>query len=65
MGRRRGIGWDVRNSAFNAGFPQGHPSMTSVSKDEEIKILRAQSEAMQRSQKAIEKRLIELEKGND
>jgi hypothetical protein len=41
----------------------GYPSMPSVSKEDEIKMLKSEAEALKRSQKEIEKRLGELEKG--
>jgi len=65
MGRGRGFGWGFAAGAYNPGLLQGYPTMPSVSKDDEIKMLRSQAEALQRSQKEIEKRLAELEKGKD
>ncbi len=64
FGRGRGRG---RSRGYNFGLPftgffHGFPSSQSVSKDDEIKLLKSQSETLKRSQKDIEKRLSELEK---
>jgi hypothetical protein len=56
FGRGRGIG------AFNTGPMPGYPWMQSMSKEDEITMLKSQSDALSRSQKDIEKRLAELEK---
>lgn len=45
-----------------AEFLPGFSPTKSVSKDDEIKMLKAQAEILKRSQKEIEKRLSELEK---
>jgi hypothetical protein len=55
-GRGRNFGWPF--SGFFYGFPGTQP----VSKDDEIKMLKAQAENLKRNQKDIEKRLSELEK---
>jgi Family of unknown function (DUF5320) len=61
MGRGHGYGrgWNM-GSAFT-GFFQGFPWMHTMSKDDEIAMLKSQAEAIKRSQKEIEKRLSELE----
>ncbi len=65
--RGRGMGYGrSRNfgSAFT-GFFQGLPWTQSTSKEDEVKMLKAQAESLKRSQKDIEKRLSELEKENE
>jgi hypothetical protein len=64
MGRVRcvGFGRGMGNGAFNAGFMPAYPWMQSMSKEDEIKLLKSQADALSRSQKDIEKRLGELEK---
>jgi len=62
MGRGRGF-----RRAFNFGWPsfgssQVAPWQQAVSKDDEVKMLKSQAEALIRTQKDIEKRLSELEK---
>ena len=61
MGRGRGFGrnWNPGNvaSGFNQGFPWG----SSITKEDEIKVLKSQSEFLKRSQKEIERRLKEIE----
>ena len=61
MGRGRGFGrsWNPGNVA--AGFYQGIPWGPSVTKEDEIKLLKSQSEFLKRSQQDIEKRLKEIE----
>ncbi len=63
-GRGRGMGYGRgRNfgSSFT-GFAQSFPMTQTISKDDEIKLLKSQAESLKRSQKDIEKRLSELEK---
>lgn len=62
MGRGRGFGHGIGFGAFNPGFMPGYPWMQSMSKEDEIKLLKSQADALSRSQKDIEKRLGELEK---
>jgi hypothetical protein len=59
-GRGFGRGWGI--GAFNAGPMPGYPWMQSMSKEDEIKLLKSQADVLSRSQKDIEKRLGELEK---
>ena len=62
--RGRGVGYG-RGRNFGRPFTghfSGFPWTQSVSKDDEIKMLKAQAESLIRSQKDIEKRLSELEK---
>jgi len=69
MGRGRGRGMGY-GRGWNVGWPQvGIPQTNSwqqpLSKEDELKMLKAQAESLKRAQKEIEKRLSELEKGND
>ncbi len=58
-GMRQGIGSGFRN-AFR-GFSQ----MSSLSKQDELALLKSQADELKRSQDAILKKLSELEKNND
>jgi hypothetical protein len=60
MGRGHGRYRNYGN-AFEE-FDHGFPWTPSITKDDEIKLLKAQAESLKRSQKEIEKRLSELEK---
>ncbi|MBN2272929.1 MAG: DUF5320 domain-containing protein [Bacteroidales bacterium] len=62
MGRGRGYGrgWNI-GQAFS-GFFHGFPWTQSMSKNDEIAMLKSQAEELKLSQKNIEKRLSELEK---
>jgi len=65
MGRGRGMGFGWgRNygDAYPGFFHGGNPWIQSMSKDDEIKLLKSEADALKRSQKDIEKRLGELEK---
>jgi len=62
MGRGRGFSRGIGLDAINPGFMPGYPWMQSMSKEDEIKLLKSQADALTRSQKDIEKRLGELEK---
>jgi len=62
MGRGRGFGRGRNFGGANAGIFQDFPWTQTVSKDDEIKLLKSQAETLKRSQKDIEKRLSELEK---
>jgi Family of unknown function (DUF5320) len=62
MGRGRNFGHGIGFSAFKSGFVPGYPWMHPMSKDDEIKLLKSQADALRRSQKDIENRLGELEK---
>jgi hypothetical protein len=63
-GRGRGFGrsWNPGNVA--AGFHQGFPWGPSMTKQDEIRMLKSQSEFLKHSQKEIEQRLSELEEKN-
>jgi len=64
MGWGRGMGFGHGRSfggAYSESFP-GHPWMPYLSKEDEVKLLKYQLDALSRSQKDIEKRLGELEK---
>jgi len=66
-GRGRGMGY---GRGYNSGWPftgvfQSFPRTQTVSKDDEIKLLKSQAESLKRSQNDIEKRLSELEKENE
>jgi len=58
-GQGRGFGWGRNFGAPYPGYP--YPGQ-ALSKDDEIKMLKLQAEALARSQKEIEDRLSELEK---
>ncbi|MBN2350410.1 MAG: DUF5320 domain-containing protein [Bacteroidales bacterium] len=63
-GRGRGMGYG-RGRNFGGAFPgffQGLPYSHSISKDDEVKMLKDQAESLKRCQKDIENRLSELEK---
>jgi hypothetical protein len=66
-GRGRGIGYG--RGRFIGGdlteFYHGLPRTQSISKNDEIKMLKNQAESLKRSQTVIEKRLSELEKADD
>ncbi len=61
-GRGMGYGWGRNSGRPFAGFFQELPWTQTISKDDEIKMLKAQAESLKNSQKDIEKRLSELEK---
>jgi len=63
FGRGRGFsrGWGF--APYYQDYIPGYPWMPSVSKEDEIKMLKSEADALKRSQKEIEKRLGELEKG--
>ena len=63
-GMRQGRGFgrsSMTNNAFS-GLTKGFPWISSLSKEEEIKILKSQADSLKSSQQAIEKRIEELEK---
>jgi hypothetical protein len=62
FGRRRGFrgGWDYE--PYREDYIPGYPRMESLSKADEIKLLKSQAEELKRSQEEITKRLEELEK---
>jgi len=62
MGRGRGFGRGLGFGLPFYDYPQASPWPAAISKDDEIKMLKSQAEALKRSQKEIEKRLDELEK---
>jgi len=64
----RGMGWGRgfgRAWGFAAPYPgyytPGYPWMSSMSKEDEVKLLKSQADELSRAQKEIEKRLGELE----
>jgi hypothetical protein len=64
MGNGRGMG---RGRGFNTCrgygfFSTGYPWMATMSKEDEIRMLKSQVEALNNAQKSIEKRLEELGK---
>jgi hypothetical protein len=59
-GMGRDFGWP-----YTTGYYQEVPWMPTLSKIDEIKLLKAQAESLSRSQKDIEKRLSELEQESD
>jgi hypothetical protein len=68
LGLGRGMGRDIgygRGRGFNVPYQNyipGNSWMPSISKEDEIRLLKSEAEALKRSQKEIEKRLEELEK---
>jgi hypothetical protein len=65
IGRGRGFG---RGRYYGLPYVEsfyGYPWMQPLSKDDEIKMLKSQAESLKITQKDIERRLSELEKGND
>ncbi|MDD4193027.1 MAG: DUF5320 domain-containing protein [Mangrovibacterium sp.] len=61
MGRGRGFGRGFNFGGFFPGLGQFLPWQQSVSKDDEIRMLKSQAEALSRTQADLEKRLRELE----
>jgi len=65
-GRGSGRGWGFgRGRNFGTVYPEYLPGsqwMPSLSKEDEVKMLKSEADALKRSQKDIEKRLGELEK---
>jgi len=61
-GKGMGYGWGRNFGAANADLLPAYPWMSSISKEDEVKMLKSQADALMRSQKEIEKRLGELEK---
>ena len=61
MGRGRGFGRGFNFGGFFPGLRQFLPWQQSVSKDDEIRMLRSQAEVLSRTQADLEKRLRELE----
>jgi len=55
-GMRRGMGW-------NASYM--HAPATTISREDEIKLLKSQVESIKNSQESIVKRIQELQKEND
>lgn len=64
MGRARGFGRGWGFSVPFEGQYQGYPGMAPMTKDDEIRLLKSEAEALKRSQKDIEKRLEDLQKEN-
>ena len=63
-GRGRGFnfGWGRNIGIANMAPQPGNPWMQSMSREDEVKMLKSQADDLARSQKDIEKRLGELEK---
>jgi len=61
-GRGRGFGRGWGFVPDYKDYMPGYPWMPSMSKEDEIKMLKSEAETLKRSQKEIEKRLGELEK---
>jgi hypothetical protein len=61
-GRGRGFGRGRGSGVPHQGNYQGYPLMPQMSKENEIKMLKSEADALKRSQKEIEERLEELEK---
>ena len=62
MGRGRGFGRRWSFGVPYQGYIPGYPWTPSMSKEDEIKLLKSEADALKRSQKDIEKRLGKLEK---
>ncbi len=62
MGNGMGFGRGRNFGGAYAGSFQGYSRMPSMSKEDEVKLLKSQAGALRRSQEDIEKRLGELEK---
>jgi hypothetical protein len=62
FGRGRGIGHRWGFAPNFQGYMPGYQWMSSMSREDEIKMLKSEAETLKRSQKEIEKRLGELEK---
>ena len=58
LGSNRGRGF----SPYFHGRTPGYPWMFSMNREDEVKMLKSEAEALKRSQQEIEKRLAELEK---
>ncbi|MBN1107485.1 MAG: DUF5320 domain-containing protein [Bacteroidales bacterium] len=59
-----GRGWG-RAWGFNSPYPgmvPGYPVPSSMSREDEMKLLKSEADSLKRSQKEIEKRLSDLEK---
>jgi len=65
FGRGRGYGRGRNFGLPYTGFFPDLPYTQALSKDDEIKMLKAQAESLKRTQKDLEKRLSELEKGDE
>jgi hypothetical protein len=61
VGRGCGFGRGFASGSFFSGLAQFFPWQQSVSKDDEIRMLKSQSEALSRTQADLEKRLRDLE----
>ncbi len=61
-GRGRGFGRGWGFVPDYQDYMPGYPRMTSISREDEIKMLKSEADNLKRSQKEIEKRLEELEK---
>jgi hypothetical protein len=62
IGWGRGFGRSWGYGVPYMGYMQGSPWMPPMSKEEEIKLLKAEADSLKREQKDIEKRLTDLEK---
>ena len=62
MGRGMGLGRGLNSGGLYAGSFTGNPRMPSMSKEDEVKLLKLQADTLKRHQKDIEKRLGDLEK---
>ena len=63
MGRGRGFMAGRGQGFYGQGYTPGYPGITpAIDREDEMKMLKAQMESLERSRKAIEKRLEELGK---
>lgn len=65
MGMGMGYGWGHRTGLYHEGFFMDFPWARTITREDEIKILKAQAEYLKRSQNDIEKRLKELEQESE
>ncbi len=60
-GRGRGMGWGWNAPAY--GYPQAYPAgSASMSKEDELNVLRQEAKALEQETQSIQSRIIELEK---
>jgi hypothetical protein len=62
MGRGRSFGRGWSFGVPYQGYNPGYPWMSPMNKEDEIKLLKSEADALNRSREKIEKRLEELEK---
>ena len=63
-GFSRGQGWGFSSDCYPYPNMSGFPRTPTLSREDEVRMLKSEAEALKRSQKEIERRLGELEKGD-